>query len=99
MTEISSIPTYFPEIAKRSEPCRTLSRSGASLRIVYRPSEADVIIRVTSWPPEDLMAVYDEHQVPIGNSLARLARDTLQYGETPLVTQFEKQCESVQQHK
>jgi hypothetical protein len=36
---------------------------------VYRPSEADVIIRVTSWPSEDLMAVYDEHQVPIGNFL------------------------------
>jgi hypothetical protein len=69
MTEISSIPTYFPKIAKRSEPCRTLFRSGASLRIVYRPSEADVIIRVTSWPSEDLMAVYDEHQVPIGNFL------------------------------
>jgi hypothetical protein len=27
-----------------------------------------------------------------------LARDTLQYGETPLVTQFEKQFESVQQY-
>ena len=100
MTEISSIPTYFPEIAKRSEPCRTLSRSGASLRIVYRPSEADVIIRVTSWPSEDLMAVYDGHQEPIGNFLWRvMGRDGLEYGETPLVTQFEKGFESVQKQK
>jgi hypothetical protein len=28
-----------------------------------------------------------------------MGRDGLQYGETPLVTQFEKGFESVQQHK
>jgi hypothetical protein len=70
------------------------------LTIVYRPSEADVIILVTSRPSEDLMAVYDGHQEPIGNFLWRvMGRDGLQYGETPLVTQFEKGFESVQQHK
>jgi hypothetical protein len=69
------------------------------LTIVYRPSEADVIILVTSRPSEDLMAVYDGHQ-PIGNFLWRvMGRDGLQYGETPLVTQFEKGFESVQKHK
>jgi hypothetical protein len=70
------------------------------LTIVYRPSEADVIILVTSRPSEDLMAVYDGHQEPIGNFLWRvMGRDGLEYGETPLVTQFEKEFESVQQHK
>jgi hypothetical protein len=70
------------------------------LTIVYRPSEADVIILVTSRPSEDLMAVYNGHQEPIGNFLWRvMGRDGLQYGETPLVTQFEKGFESVQQHK
>jgi hypothetical protein len=70
------------------------------LTIVYRPSEADVIILVTSRPSEDLMAVYDGHQEPIGNFLWRvMGRNGLEYGETPLVTQFEKGFESVQQHK
>jgi hypothetical protein len=70
------------------------------LTIVYRPAEADVIILVTSRPSEDLMAVYDGHQEPIGNFLWRvMGRDGLQYGETPLVTQFEKGFESVQKHK
>ena len=70
------------------------------LTIVYRPSEADVIILVTSRPSEDLMAVYDAHQGPIGNFLWRvMGRDGLQYGETQLVTQFEKGFESVQTHK
>jgi hypothetical protein len=67
------------------------------LMIVSRPSEADIIILVTSWPAEDLMAVYDAHQWPSGTFLWRvMGRDGLQYGETPLVTQFEKGFESVQ---
>ena len=70
------------------------------LMIVLRPSEADIIILVTSWPSEDLMAVYDAHQWPSGTFLWRvMGRDGLQYGETPLVTQFEKGFESVQKHK
>src|SRR5437763_13201878 len=65
------------------------------MTIVYQPSEADVIILVTSRPSEDLMAVYDAHQGPIGNFLWRvMGRDGLEYGETPLVTQFEKGFES-----
>jgi hypothetical protein len=34
---------------------------------VYRASEADIIILVTSRPSEDLLAVYDGHQEPRGN--------------------------------
>ena len=68
------------------------------LTIVYRPSEADIIILVMSRPSEDVMAVYDSW--PSGNFLWRvMGRDGLQAGETPLVTQFEKGFESVQKHK
>ena len=68
------------------------------LTLVYRPSDADIIILVTSRPSEDLMAVYDAHVS--GNFLWRvMGRDGLQSGETPLVTQFEKGFESVQKHK
>jgi predicted Zn-dependent protease len=70
------------------------------LTLVYRRSEADIIILVTSRPSEDLMAVYDAHQEPNGNFLWRvMGRDGLQSGETPLVTQFEKGFESVQKHQ
>ena len=64
------------------------------LTLVYKPSDADIIIRVTSRPSEDLLAVYDAHEH--GNFLWRvMGRDGLQPGETPLVTQFEKGFESV----
>ena len=69
------------------------------LTLVYQPSEADIIILVTSRPSEDLMAVYDGHGSS-GNYLWRvMGRNGLQTGETPLVTQFEKAFESVQKHK
>ena len=70
------------------------------LAIVYRPSDADIIILVTSRPSEDLLAVYDAHVWPSGTFLWRvMRRDGLQADETPLVTQFEKGFESVQKHK
>ncbi len=70
------------------------------LTLVYRPSEADIVILVTSRPSEDVLAVYDAHQWASGNFLWRvMGRDGLQSGETPLVTQFEKGFESVQRHK
>jgi hypothetical protein len=70
------------------------------LVIVYRPSEADIIILVTSRPSEDVLAVYDASLWPSGNFLWRvMGRNGLQSGETPLVTQFEKGFESVQKHQ
>jgi hypothetical protein len=70
------------------------------LTIVYQPSEADIIILVTSRPSEDLLAVYDAHQGPTSNFLWRvMGQGGLQSGETPLVTQFTKGFESVQKHK
>jgi hypothetical protein len=70
------------------------------LTIVYRPSEADIVILVTSRPSEDVLAVYDGHGWPSGTFLWRVMGPSgLQAGETPLVTQFEKGFESVQKHK
>ena len=70
------------------------------LTLVYQPSQADIIILVTSRPSEDVMAIYDGHQGAKGNYLWRvMGRDGLASGETPLVTQFEKGFESVQKHK
>jgi hypothetical protein len=69
------------------------------LTLVYRPSEADIVILVTSRPSEDVLAVYDAHQGASANFLWRvMGRDGLQPGETPLVTQFEKGFEGVQKH-
>jgi hypothetical protein len=93
-------PNLLPEDRKAIGAVQNAIQNWGKLTIVYRPSEADIIILVTSRPSEDLMAVYDGHQAPIGNFLWRvMGRDGLQYGETPLVTQFEKGFESVQQHK
>jgi len=55
----------FPKIGTRSARCRTHSKVD-KLVIVYRPSEADMIILVTSRSSEDLMAVYDAHPWPSG---------------------------------
>jgi hypothetical protein len=93
-------PNLLPEDRNAIGAVQNAIQQWGKLTIVYRPSEADVIILVTSRPSEDLMAVYDGHQGPIGNFLWRvMGRNGLEYGETPLVTQFEKGFESVQQHK
>ena len=69
------------------------------LTLVYQPSQADIIILVTSRPSEDVMAVYDAHGSR-GNYLWRvMGQSGLQSGETPLVTQFTKGFESVQKDK
>jgi hypothetical protein len=69
------------------------------LMLVFRPSDADIVILVTSRPSEDLLAVYDARQWPRGTFLWRVtARGGLQSSEAPLVTQFEKGFESVSEH-
>jgi hypothetical protein len=66
------------------------------LIVVYRPQDADIIIRVESRPSEDVLAVYDAKS-PSDQYLWRaMGRDGLQLAETPLVTQFEKGFEGVQ---
>jgi len=93
-------PNLLPEDRNAIGAAQDAIQTWGRLTLVYQPSEADIIILVTSRPSEDAMAVYDGHQGPNGNFLWRvMSRDGLQPGETPLVTQFEKGFESVQKHK
>jgi predicted Zn-dependent protease len=93
-------PNLLPEDREAISTVQNAIQNWGKLTIVYRPSEADITILVTSRPSEDLMAVYDSHQGPSGNYLWRvMGRDGLQSGETPLVTQFEKGFEGVQKRK
>jgi hypothetical protein len=90
----------LPEDREAISAVQSAIQNWGKLTIVYRPSEADIIILVTSRPSEDVMAVYDAHKGTNGNYLWRvMGRDGLQSGETPLVTQFEKGFEGVQKHK
>ena len=92
-------PNLLPEDRNAIGAVQDSIQQWDKLKLVYRPSEADIIILVTSRPSEDMMAVYDAHAWPSGNFLWRvMGRDGLQSGETPLVTQFEKGFESVQKH-
>jgi hypothetical protein len=93
-------PNLLPEDRNAISAVQDAIQNWGKLTLVYQPSEADIIILVTSRPSEDVMAVYDAHQGPSGNFLWRvMGRDGLQSGETPLVTQFEKGFDSVQKHK
>ena len=93
-------PNLLPDDREAIGSVQNAIQNWGKLTLVYQPSEADIIILVTSRPSEDVMAVYDGHQGPNGNFLWRvMGRDGLQSGETPLVTQFENGFESVQKHK
>jgi hypothetical protein len=93
-------PDQLPEDRNAIGALQDAIQKWGKLTIVYQPSEADIIILVTSRASEDVLAVYDGHQRASGNFLWRvMGRDGLQSGETPLVTQFEKGFESVQTHE
>jgi hypothetical protein len=63
--------------------------------VVFRPEEAEIILRVQSRGSEDVLAVYDAHN-PGSNFLWRvMGRGGLQQGETPLVTQLRQAVEKV----
>ena len=92
-------PNLFPDDRNAIGVVETAIQNWGKLMLVFRPSDADIVILVTSRPSEDLLAVYDARQWPRGTFLWRvMGRDGLQPGETPLVTQFEKGFESVSQH-
>ena len=65
------------------------------LIVVYRPQDADIILRVESRPSEDVLAVYDAKSSSDQYLWRAMGRDGLQAGESPLVTQFEKGFDSV----
>jgi hypothetical protein len=89
----------LPEDRNAISSVQNAIQAWGKLTLVYQPSQADIIILVTSRPSEDVMAVYDAHGSR-GNYLWRvMGQGGLQSGETPLVTQFTKGFESVQKHK
>lgn len=89
-------PNLFPDDRNAIGAVQNAIQGWGKLMIVLRPSEADMIILVSSRPSEDLLAVYDARQWPSGSFLWRVTgRGGLDSGETPLVTQFEKGFESV----
>jgi hypothetical protein len=93
-------PNLLPEDREAISSVQSAIQNWGKLTLVYQPSDADIIILVTSRPSEDLLAVYDGHRGPNGNYLWRvMGRDGLASGETPLVTQFEKGFDSLQKHK
>ena len=93
-------PNLLPDDRDAISSVQQAIQKWGKLKLVYRPSEADITILVMSRPSEDVLAVYDAHQGGNGNFLWRvMGRDGLQSGETPLVTQFENGFESVQKHK
>jgi hypothetical protein len=90
-------PNLLPEDRNAINAVQSAIQDWGKLMVVYQPSQADIIILVTSRPSEDLMAVYDAP--PNGSFLWRvMGRGGLQSGETPLITQFEQGFESVQAH-
>lgn len=92
-------PNLLPDDREAIGSVQNAIQNWGKLTLVYEPSEADIIILVTSRPSEDVMAVYDAHGLR-GNYLWRvMGRDGLASSETPLVTQFEKAFDSVQKHK
>jgi len=89
----------LPEDRQAISAVQDAIQKWGKLTLVYQPSQADIIILVTSRPSEDLLAVYDGHR-PRGTYLWRvMGRDGLASGETPLVTEFEQGFDSVQNHK
>ena len=93
-------PNLLPEDREAISSVQNAIQNWGRLTLVYQPSQADIIILVTSRPSEDLLAVYDAHQGTGGNYLWRvMGHDGLQAGETPLVTQFEKGFESVEKQE
>src|SRR5215471_9366694 len=93
-------PNLLPQDQAAIGAVQKAIQEWGKLIVVYRPSEADIIILVTSRPSEDILAVYDARSWSSGNFLWRvMGHSGLQAGETPLVTQFEKGFESVQTRK
>lgn len=62
-------PNLLPEDRAAISAVQNAIQEWGELILVYRPSEADIIILVTSRPSEDLLAVYDARQWPGGNFL------------------------------
>jgi hypothetical protein len=89
----------LPEDREAISSVQNAIQNWGKLTLVYQPSQADIVILVTSRPSEDILAVYDAHGSRSNYLWRVMGRDGLASGETPLVTQFANGFESVQKHK
>ena len=92
-------PNLLPEDREAIGSVQNAIQNWGKLTLVYEPSQADIIILVTSRPSEDVLAVYDGRGLRGNYRWRVMGRGGLDSGETPLVTQFEKGFEGVQKHK
>ena len=65
-------PNLLPADRTAIDAVQNAIQDWGKLNIVYQPSEADIIILVTSRPSEDLLAVYDARSWPSGRFLWRV---------------------------
>jgi hypothetical protein len=85
----------FPEDREAINTVQDAMQRWRKFILVYKPSEADIVLMVMSRPSEDVLAVYDAHGWPgDGQYLWRMTgRNGLQPSEAPLVTNLEKAFE------
>jgi hypothetical protein len=88
-------PYLLPEDRAAIANVQDAIQKWGKLTLVYRPEDADIILRVESRPSEDLLAVYDTHPASPTYLWRVMARGGLQKGEVPLVSQFEKAWEKI----
>jgi len=87
-------PNLLPEDRQAIVTVQNAMQKWGKFTLVYEPRLADVVILVTSRPSEDILAVYDAHDLPDGQYLWRMmGRSGLQPSETPLITNLEKAFE------
>jgi hypothetical protein len=81
-------PNLLPEDREAISAVQDAIQKWGKLYLVYRPDEADIILRVQSRPSEDVLAVYDGHQSGAQYLWRVMGRGGLEKNETPLVTEF-----------
>ena len=88
-------PNLLPEDRAAIANVQDAIQKWGKLTLVYRPEDADIILRVESRPSEDILAVYDTHPASQTYLWRVMERGGLQKGEVPLVSEFEKAWEKI----
>jgi hypothetical protein len=89
-------PNLLPEDRAAISAVQDAIQKWGKLVLVYKPDEADIILRVQSRPSEDVLAVYDGHQDRDQYLWRVMARSGLQKNEMPLLSEFQQAFEQSQ---